>query len=220
MWWCRDGNSAAPSLGSGRGGRHCGCWSLRKIESKRKRGCCQPRHGSKHCFSVITQWPQSTISCLTNTDRLVLEKLPIVATIICWLQRALRGIAPPLIQILLDCLQTQCEKRRCWQQDPVAGGAHHWQKHRCLSRVLEVISCFRSALERQLKVLPVPLLRDQKRNSLCPFACDFFFPFILLRACQLFLVCNNTSSDKCKGHALNCLQSHFIRLVRVFFKAP
>lgn len=47
-----------------------------------------------------------------------------------------------------------------------------------------------------------------------------FVPFILLRACQLFLVCNNTSSDKCKGRALNCLQSHFMRLVRVFLKQP
>lgn len=52
-WW----NSGAPSLGAGKEGRNCGCRSLRKIESKRKRDCYQPRHGSEHCFSVLTHWP-------------------------------------------------------------------------------------------------------------------------------------------------------------------
>lgn len=35
---------------------------------------------------LFWQWPQSTISCLTNTDCLVFEKLPVVAMNIYWLQ--------------------------------------------------------------------------------------------------------------------------------------
>ena len=52
-WWKLS--CPQPRLGKGRW--NCGCWSLRKTESKRKRDCNQPRQGSKHCFPVVTRWP-------------------------------------------------------------------------------------------------------------------------------------------------------------------
>lgn len=58
-WGCHDGNSAALSRGSGAGGTNCDCLSLRKIESKRKRGCYQ--HGSKYGFSILTVTPKHYI---------------------------------------------------------------------------------------------------------------------------------------------------------------
>lgn len=74
-------------------------------------------------------------------------------------------------------------------------------------------------IDRQPEVLAVSRY-EMIKGAVCVPSHVYFSPFILLRVCQLFLVCNNTSSDKCKGHALNCLQSLFIRLVRVFLKHP
>lgn len=119
------------------------------------------------------------------------------------------------VQIVLGCLEKQCQKERGWCRTLLAGDDPFW-KHKCQSRGSHALDLHWQTAQSAGSAS----LRDQKRSSLCPFTCGFFPPFILLHVCQLFLVCNNTSSDKCKGHALNCLQSLFIRLVRVFLKHP